>query len=75
MRSGEAVLPGPLSRRHVSLIRKGRFRRPQRFEKADRKRRYEIAEELRENALAFAIGAVEADEIDTINILEATRKR
>ena len=38
------------------------------------KRRDEIAAELREYALAFAIGAVEADEIDTINILEATKK-
>ncbi len=38
------------------------------------KRRDEIADELRENALAFAIGAVEADEIDEINILEATKK-
>lgn len=36
--------------------------------------RERIAAELRENAVAFAIGAVEADEIDRINILEATRK-
>ncbi len=33
-----------------------------------------ISAELRENALAFGIGAVEADEIDEINILEATKK-
>ncbi len=33
-----------------------------------------INAELRENALAFGIGAVEADEIDKINILEATKK-
>jgi ribonuclease HII len=33
-----------------------------------------IGAELRESALAFAIGAVEADEIDEINILEATKK-
>ncbi len=38
------------------------------------KRRDEITLELRESALAFAIGAVEADEIDEINILEATKK-
>jgi Ribonuclease HII len=38
------------------------------------KQREEIALELRENALAYAIGAVEADEIDRINILEATKK-
>jgi ribonuclease HII len=36
--------------------------------------RERIAAELREYAVAFAIGAVEADEIDRINILEATRK-
>ena len=36
--------------------------------------RERIAEELRNNAVAFAVGAVEADEIDRINILEATRK-
>ena len=33
-----------------------------------------IAGELRESAIAFAIGSVDADEIDRINILEATRK-
>jgi ribonuclease HII len=38
------------------------------------KQRDEIGEELRSNALAFAIGSVEADEIDQINILEATKK-
>jgi ribonuclease HII len=38
------------------------------------KQRDEIGEELRANALAFAIGAVEAEEIDQINILEATKK-
>lgn len=36
-------------------------------------RRAEIAEELRANAVAFAVGVVEADEIDRINILEATK--
>lgn len=39
---------------------------------ADQRER--IAGELRETAVAFAVGAVEADEIDRINILEATRK-
>ena len=38
------------------------------------KQRTEIGEELRTNALAFGIGAVEAEEIDRINILEATKK-
>ena len=38
------------------------------------KQRDEIGEELRANALAFSIGAVEAEEIDRINILEATKK-
>jgi ribonuclease HII len=38
------------------------------------KQRDEISTELQNNAVAFAIGAVEADEIDRINILEATKK-
>jgi ribonuclease HII len=38
------------------------------------KQRTEIGEELRSNALAFGIAAVEAEEIDRINILEATKK-
>jgi len=42
--------------------------------KVPRARRDEIAGELRETCLAFAIGQVEADEIDRINILEATKK-
>ena len=36
-------------------------------------RREEIAAELKEACLAFAIGTVEAPEIDRINILEATK--
>jgi ribonuclease HII len=38
------------------------------------KRREQIAAELKENALAFAIGQIEAEEIDRINILEATKQ-
>ena len=39
------------------------------------KRREEIAEELKADcACVFAVGQVEAEEIDRINILEATRK-
>ena len=34
----------------------------------------EIADELKQTAIAYAIGQVEADEIDRINILEATKK-
>jgi ribonuclease HII len=37
------------------------------------KQRDEIAAELKENCVAYAIGLVEADEIDRINILEATK--
>ena len=36
--------------------------------------REEIAAELKHTAIAYAIGQVEADEIDRINILEATKK-
>lgn len=38
------------------------------------KRREKIAEELKQNVLAFSIGQVEAAEIDKINILQATKK-
>ncbi|MDI1241436.1 MAG: ribonuclease HII [bacterium] len=37
------------------------------------KQRNEISSELRETAVAFAVGVVEAEEIDRINILEATK--
>ena len=38
------------------------------------KQRDEIGAELRQHALAFGIGAVDAEEIDRVNILEATKK-
>ena len=41
--------------------------------KLTEKQRTEIAAELRETAVAFAVGVVEAEEIDRINILEATK--
>src|SRR5690606_30099065 len=41
--------------------------------KLTERQRDEIAAELRETALAFSIGIVDADEIDRINILEATK--
>ena len=41
--------------------------------KLTEKQRNEIAGELRETAVAFAVGVVEAEEIDRINILEATK--
>ena len=36
--------------------------------------RDEIAAELKQEAIAYSVGQVEADEIDRINILEATKK-
>ena len=42
--------------------------------KISEKRRVTIAEELRESVVAYAIGEVQADEIDQINILQATKK-
>lgn len=42
--------------------------------KISEKRRAAIAEELKESVVAFAIGEVQADEIDRINILQATKK-
>jgi ribonuclease HII len=37
-------------------------------------KREEIAEELKRNVIAWAVGQVEAEEIDRINILQATKK-
>jgi ribonuclease HII len=42
--------------------------------KLSEKKRLKIDEEIRANAVAFAIGQVEAEEIDEINILQATKK-
>jgi len=42
--------------------------------KLSEKKRRQIDEEIRSNAVAFAIGEVQADEIDQINILQATKK-
>jgi ribonuclease HII len=42
--------------------------------KISEKKRQAIAEELRESVVAYSIAQVEADEIDRINILEATKK-
>jgi len=42
--------------------------------KISAKNRERIAEEIRENAICYAIAQVEADEIDRINILQATKK-
>ena len=41
--------------------------------KLTEKQRDEIGSELRETAVAYAVGVVEAEEIDRINILEATK--
>ena len=38
------------------------------------KKREKLDEEIKQNALAYAIAQVEADEIDRINILQATKK-
>src|SRR6476620_8400545 len=42
--------------------------------KITEKKRLVIDKEIRENAVAFTIAQVEADEIDQINILQATKK-
>ncbi len=42
--------------------------------KVSPEKRREIAEELKQNALAYSVGQIEAEEIDEINILEATKK-
>jgi ribonuclease HII len=42
--------------------------------KLSAKRRETLDAQIRENAVCFAIGQIEADEIDRINILQATKK-
>src|SRR5215217_6634329 len=42
--------------------------------KLSAKRREKLEAEIKENALGYAIAQVEADEIDQINILQATKK-
>jgi ribonuclease HII len=42
--------------------------------KISAKNRLRLNEEIRANAICFAIGQIEADEIDRINILQATKK-
>jgi len=42
--------------------------------KLSEKKRRQIDEELRQSAIAFSIAQVEAEEIDEINILQATKK-
>ena len=42
--------------------------------KLSEKKRRQIEEEIRANAIAFSIAQIEADEIDRINILQATKK-
>jgi len=42
--------------------------------KISAKNRERIAEEIRENAICYSIAQIEADEIDRINILQATKK-
>ena len=42
--------------------------------KLTKSKREKIAEEIKQHALSFSLGQVEADEIDRINVLEATKK-
>ncbi len=42
--------------------------------KLSARQRERIAEELRSSAIAYAVGQIEADEIDRINVLQATRR-
>lgn len=42
--------------------------------KLSEKKRFAIEEEIRDSAIAFAVGEVDAEEIDRINILQATKK-
>jgi ribonuclease HII len=42
--------------------------------KLSKKKRESIAELIKDSAIAYAVGQIEADEVDRINILEATKR-
>src|SRR5438128_4589308 len=71
---GRGALAGPLVA--AAVILKPERPLPEALDdskKLTAKERERIAEEVIENALAFAVGQVESEEIDRINILQASR--
>ena len=74
-RSAAAVLPGPVVAAACILdLDKPLPEGLDDSKKLTPEKREEIADRAKADCVAYAIGQVEADEIDRINILEATKK-
>ena len=69
---GRGPLAGPVVTAAVILDPENPIQGLADSKKLSEKRREQIAEEIREKALAWAIGRAEVEEIDNINILQAT---
>lgn len=72
---GRGCLAGPVVAAAVILNPKNSL--PENLndsKKLSAKRRTQIAEEIKQTAIAYSIGLVEAEEIDRINILQATKR-
>lgn len=68
--SGRAGRSGSLHTRSFEAFAEGL----ERFKKLTANQRIEIAKELKQTCISYAVGQIEADEIDRINILQATIK-
>jgi len=71
---GRGPLAGPVVAAAVILDPKKPIEGLMDSKKISEKRREQLAEEIKENALAWAISRVDVDEIDRINILQASLK-
>lgn len=70
---GRGPIAGPVVAAAVILPRDCRLPNIKDSKKLSEKKRYQLEPEIRRAAIAWAIGAVDARQIDKINILEATR--
>jgi len=71
--AGRGALFGPVLAAAVVLNPEDRIRGLQDSKRLSPERRKELATEIRRRALAWSVARVEADEIDRINILQASR--
>jgi ribonuclease HII len=71
--AGRGALFGPVFAAAVVLDRERPIRGLDDSKQLDPERRRVLAQRIRERALAFAIGAADAFEIDRVNILQASR--
>lgn len=70
--AGRGPLAGPVSAGAVILPRDCEILNLNDSKKLSQKRREELFEEIKEKALAYSVGIVEAERIDEMNILQAT---